>query len=261
MSKELARSRGWLFCAALLVALSGPASAAGAGQAPPKEAAPEQGHLIVSTVQVDDEKELAVRTYLLKDYAVSYNAAGKLHTVYEFKTLSWMDHTGQRTRLVDAQAHAEVKRKEFDEGIKRAKDRLIVRKLKAIFHPTFTPQEDEDGRVTFLNPAVKAVVTPMDPAPTAAVRERLYLLNRMGTLQAHMSNPASPPPFVGLAVLAECRKRSIGIGDMDVTVLMGQKVLRVHTTMTLEPLSAEQVALLNGLVERLQKQATASAKE
>jgi hypothetical protein len=250
-----------LFCTALLLALGWSARAGGADQAPPQDGAAEQGYVIVGTLQVNDEKEMAFRTYLLKDYAIAYNAAGKLQTIYEFKTLSWIDAGGQRTRLVDAQAHAERKRKEFDEVLKRAPDRSIVRKLKAIFHPTFTPQEDEEGRLTFLNPAVKAVVAPVAPAPSAAVRERLYLLDRMGSLHAHMIDPASPPPFVSLAVLAECRKRGIAPGDTDVTLLMGEKALRVHSTTALEPLTAGQYSLLSGLVERMQKQATASAKE
>jgi hypothetical protein len=224
--------------------------------APVVDTAQPQGYVIVSTLEPRGGEKRTLRTYLLGRHAVAYDLNSKLDAVYDLQTESWIDATGKRTTLADAEAQFDNKRQQTEGNLKSAPDTPYVRALKQALRPSFNVEKAGE-RLVMKSPSmtleVVPAVTPL-PKPTA---DQVYLLDRMTAYRNGREEVKGQPPYMMLTLHEECRKRAIYPSVIDMTIRAGGEPASAQATVTFAPLTAEQHAHMTGLVQRVQALADA----
>jgi hypothetical protein len=222
---------------------------------PAGEAEPP-GYLIVSTLEPRGSEKRTVRTYLLGRHAVSYDPAGKLDAVYDLDGKSWVDASGKRTTLADAEAQFDARRQQTEANLKNAPDKPYVRALKQALRPSFGV-EMAGERLVMKSPTMTLEVLPAVTPPPKATAERVYLLDRMMAYRNGREELKGQPPYMMLALNDECRRRSMYPSVIDMTIRAGGEPAIAQATITFAPLTADQHAHMTGLVQRVEALAEA----
>jgi hypothetical protein len=192
-----------------------------------------------------------VRTYLLGRHAVSYDANSKLDAVYDLDAKSWVDASGKRTTLAEAEVQFDTRRQQTEANLKNAPDKPYVRALKQALRPTFSV-ETAGERLVMKSPTMTLEVHAAPTSLPKATAERVYLLDRMTAYRNAREELKGQPPYMMLALNDECRKRSIYPSVIDMTIRAGGEPAVAQATIAFSPLTAEQHGHMTGLVQRVE---------